>query len=566
MKALILAAGLGTRLRPHTTHTPKPLFSLAGRPLVDIWIHRLARVGCDAVAVNTHHLADRMAEHLHSRSWPVPVVIRHEPEILGTGGAIRDLADFWDDAPFFVVNADVETDLDLAALLADHVRNRVRAGRAATLAVCGEPEFAHVAVAGDGRILGFRREFQPPPGVDVQRRTFTGIQVTDRRVLEWTPSSNPASSIDAYTAMIGAGLDVSAWESPSPLEWSDLGTPERYRAAARLALARSVLERRDVRITPLAGDGSDRLWFRASVGGRSVVLADHGLRSGPAGAGFTEADAFVAIGNHLRDRGVAVPRILAHDRFSGLVAVEDLGDASLQAAVAGADEPTRRRLYGRVLDALFGFFERGTPGFDPAWCWQTPAYDRELVLERECRYFLNAFVRDAVGWDSPGWEELAPEFESLADAIARWGHVGLMHRDCQSRNVMVWRGTPWFIDFQAARLGPLQYDLASLFIDPYVEMPERYREELLEEAVALARDRLDIDPERFRRGYAYCAISRNLQMLGAFAFLSRVKEKPGFAAHIPAAVNGLCRRLEPLSAEFPRLTELARRLENWLEP
>ena len=82
MKALILAAGLGTRLRPYTDHTPKPLFPIRGRPLLDIMITNLIDAGCEAVIINTHHLHDQIESFVAQQSYPIPIQTRYEPVIL----------------------------------------------------------------------------------------------------------------------------------------------------------------------------------------------------------------------------------------------------------------------------------------------------------------------------------------------------------------------------------------------------------------------------------------------------------------------------------------------------
>ena len=114
MKALILAAGYGTRLRPYTEHTPKPLFTVAGRPLLDIIITNLHKAGCEAVIINTHHLHQEIEAFVTARSYGLPVTTRYEPQILGTGGAIKNVIDFWDHQPFMVINADIVADIDQA--------------------------------------------------------------------------------------------------------------------------------------------------------------------------------------------------------------------------------------------------------------------------------------------------------------------------------------------------------------------------------------------------------------------------------------------------------------------
>ena len=148
---MILAAGYGTRLRPYTNHTPKPLFSIAGRPLLDEIIRRLQRAGCEAVIINTHHLHRQIEVFLADQDYGLPIYTRYEPEILGTGGAIKNVSDFWDDQPFMVINADIIADIDLAEVYRTHCRRQPPA----TLVLCDDPRFNSVAVEQDKWVTGF---------------------------------------------------------------------------------------------------------------------------------------------------------------------------------------------------------------------------------------------------------------------------------------------------------------------------------------------------------------------------------------------------------------------------
>ncbi len=550
MKALILAAGGGTRLLPYTAAVPKPLFTLAGKSLLDIHIDRLRAAGAESVRINTHHHHAMIQSHIASRDYGIPVSICFEPSILGTGGAIRNSADFWDRRPFMVVNADIVHAVDLRRVYADHLRHRP----AATLVLCDDPEFNSVWVDPQGRITGFSDD---PRGNGRRLLTFTGIQVLDPVILSYLPEGRFSHSVDAFRAMLADNLTLRA-SIPTAPRWLDLGTPERYRAAAREHSAAEAWHRAfseqlppDHRWEPLAGDGSDRRWLRLGAGGRSLVMADHGLRPGPAVA---EADAFVAIGRHLRQAGAPVPAICFADTFAGLVFLEDLGNTRLQEA-AGR-EPDRRRVLGwyrEVIDSLVAMAMEGARGFDPAWAFQTPRYSRELILERECRYFVEAFLNRVAGV-SDGFEHFEDEFGAIAENALRHGVEGFMHRDFQSRNIMRWQGRWYFIDFQGGRIGPLQYDLASLLIDPYMDLAPAEQEELLGHALLRLASRRPVDPARFRQSYTHCALARNLQILGAFGFLGTVQDKPFFTEHIPMALARLNARLAGFApAGFPRL-------------
>jgi aminoglycoside/choline kinase family phosphotransferase len=202
-------------------------------------------------------------------------------------------------------------------------------------------------------------------------------------------------------------------------------------------------------------------------------------------------------------------------------------------------------LYRRVIEALIHMSEAGIRGFDPAWCHQGSRYDRQTVVECEGRYFIDAYVRGVAG-ATVGDDVIMPAFEHLARCIERVRPVGFMHRDFQSRNIMVAGDRIGIIDYQGGRRGPLAYDLASLLIDPYVDLPADLQAALLADAVT-ALGLSGQGAQDFIAGYRYCALARNLQILGAFGFLWRIKGKAGFAGYTPAALAGLKRRLTEMA-------------------
>ncbi len=562
MKALILAAGYGTRLRPYTDHTPKALFPILSRPLLDLSIRRLIGAGCRDIIVNTHHLAERIEEFLAQQTYSVPVATRYEPELLDTGGAIRNLADFWTDEPFMVVNSDIVTDIDLADVYRFHLDHP----HPVTLVLHDDPAFNTVKLDDRGVVEGFI-DADDRLTASARRLTFTGIQVLDSDILRLIPDTGPSGIKDAYRQLMADGGKIEAYctDPPRNSHWKDIGTPNQYRqtvydAMAPVAFGYAFPEYAGDRIEsiPLSGDGSDRSWYRLRSAVGSLIMADHGIRKA---AGVLEADAFVSIGNHLRKRGIHVPGILLHDTFSGLVFLEDLGDVNLQAVVRGSDDPNKiRSVYNQVIRRLVRMSIDGYAKFDPAWAYQTPRYDEELIVERECGYFVKAFLNGYLGWDVP-LGPLSDEFHRLADGALSGACTGFMHRDFQSRNIMVRSGNVYFIDFQGGRTGPIQYDLASLLIDPYVALPHDLQTDLLTECIGALSRRMEIDHDAFRRAYAFCALARNLQILGAYGYLSRVKGKAQFEQYIPAALKSLKRAIDELDpGTFPKLIDIADRL------
>ena len=155
MKALILAAGLATRLRPYSENTPKPLFTISNRPLLDIIISNLIDSNCKAIIVNTHHLHQKIDAYLAEKKYPVPVTTRYEPDILGTGGAIKNVADFWDNTPFMVINSDIVTDIDFKNVYEFHSNH----GHPVTLVLHNDPQFITVALNKDDFIKNIDNNF-----------------------------------------------------------------------------------------------------------------------------------------------------------------------------------------------------------------------------------------------------------------------------------------------------------------------------------------------------------------------------------------------------------------------
>lgn len=229
MKAAILAAGLGTRLLPLTRVFPKALVPVCHRPLLGILLDQLAEAGCVQVAVNTHHLGEEILHFLgRGGPWGLQVQVSHEPEILGTGGGLRNLARLLGGGPFLAVNADILTDLDLAALF--HRRDREAA---ATLVVHDRPPYNNVWLDGDGQVCGVGERPAAAVGPPV---AYTGIQVVGPQMLEWLPGEGPLDLVAAWRRAIAGGARLAAL-TVSGHFWQDVGSRESYLMAHRRLLS-----------------------------------------------------------------------------------------------------------------------------------------------------------------------------------------------------------------------------------------------------------------------------------------------------------------------------------------
>jgi aminoglycoside/choline kinase family phosphotransferase len=515
------------------------------------------KAGCTGIIVNTHHLHLQIDEFLRKQNYGIPVTTRYEPEILGTGGAIKNTSDFWDEQPFMVINSDILTDIDLRDVYEYHLDH----AHSATLVLHDFQIFNTVSVTGEGFITGFDGRDRAPGSNAPLKLAFTGIQVINSDLLDLIPDNRFYSVIDLYKNMISTNRKVKALIITDHF-WRDIGTPEAYHDAVYEKAAPEAFKKTfsesasgKITITKLKGDGSDRKWYRLHSGEQTLILADHGIREH---TGICEVDSFIAIGRHLAEKGIPVPEIHLYDAFSGMVFLEDLGDIHLQDLVNKTHNRNERiDIYRRITELLIHMSQNGKHDFNPSLTFQTPAYDRELILEKECRYFQTAFLNGYLEKKIP-FETVANDFLYLADMALEYAVTGLMHRDFQSRNIMVKKGRFYFIDFQGGRMGPLQYDLASLLVDPYVEFPFEDQVEIANFCFEKLKEKMTLDKENFMKGYHYCALTRNLQILGAFGFLSRVKGKKWFEQYIPCAIRSLKTYLKKLeNNELPVLKSIA---------
>ena len=225
---MILAAGLGTRLRPLTDRIPKPLLPVAGRPMIDYTLAWVAAAGIRQVMINLHHMGDRIRQTVGRERFGLEISYSEEPVILGTGGGLKRVERFFTDSPFLVVNADVLTAVDLKAVVRTHLATQPLA----TLVVRRDPEVAAYGALGidrDGRIHRFLGR-GPQPSPSLEDVMFTGIHVVDPRVLAYLPAAGAFSPItDAYIAIVERGAPLMGYLTDAP--WIDIGTPERYRQA-----------------------------------------------------------------------------------------------------------------------------------------------------------------------------------------------------------------------------------------------------------------------------------------------------------------------------------------------
>jgi mannose-1-phosphate guanylyltransferase len=220
MKAMVLAAGLGTRLRPLTNDRPKALVEFRGRALLAITIERLKSFGIREVIVNVHHFADMVVDYLKANgNFGIDIEISREDLLLDTGGGLKKAGWFFGSEPFVLHNVDVLTTIDLHRMAEFHKQNQALA----TLAVQDRKTSRYLLFDEDGRLCGR----SPQPDARFQSFGFSGISVISPRLLSMMPDEEVFSIVNCYLDVAARGEKILGFRTDE-YEWRDMGRPENF--------------------------------------------------------------------------------------------------------------------------------------------------------------------------------------------------------------------------------------------------------------------------------------------------------------------------------------------------
>jgi aminoglycoside/choline kinase family phosphotransferase len=306
-------------------------------------------------------------------------------------------------------------------------------------------------------------------------------------------------------------------------------------------------------VVPLTGDASDRRYFRIHLSdGDSVVLA---LHAGP--IDFSTLP-FANVGELLRQVPLPVPAILGHSDRDGIVALEDLGDVTLQAHLGAATPAEHAALYREAVALIALLQRRGPELADERYLPYQIAFDADKFIW-ELDFFVRHFVEGYRGVTLADQERqaLADEWRVIAGELSAEPRV-LCHRDYHSRNLMLHHGSVYIIDFQDARMGPDTYDLASLLRDSYVDLTDRELDELIAYCLALKGNP---DATQFRRRFDLMALQRNLKALGTFGYQTMTRRNSVYIQYMPRTLRYARTNLD----KYPRFARLRDLLARHIE-
>ncbi len=319
-------------------------------------------------------------------------------------------------------------------------------------------------------------------------------------------------------------------------------------------LERSGLATRTPRVVPLTGDASDRRYFRVLAPDTpSIVLALYSaafdVRSLP----------FVNVASLLAKMPVPIPEVLGHADDLGVLALQDLGDVTLQAHLGAASPAEHAALYRQAVALIAALQRRGADLASPEYLPYGIAFDVEKLsweLDFFTKHFLEAYR--GVTLSAEQRDALRGEFAGLVHELASEPRV-LCHRDYHSRNLMLHEAQLYIIDFQDARLGPDTYDLVSLLRDSYVDLPEQTVEDLI--AYFLALKGQTGNEREFRRRFDLMALQRNLKALGTFGYQTTARRNPVYIQYIPRTLKYVRDNL----AQQPRFARMRELLAAYVE-
>ena len=305
-------------------------------------------------------------------------------------------------------------------------------------------------------------------------------------------------------------------------------------------------------ITQLPQAGSDRIYFRLQSQQHTAI--------GTYGNDIKENETFIHHANHFYKNGIAVPKIYGVSDDKQYYLQEDLGDISLYSIIKKEGITNEVTDYLKaVLSQLINLQIHGAKNFDFNTCYPIQEFNRSSMFW-DLNSFKYYFVRIARVHFSE--IDLNKDFHTLCDYLLVEKNLYFMFRDCQSRNVIIHKQKPYFIDFQGGRKGAIQYDAASLLWQAGAKIPYELRDELIDFYIENVASIISIDKKEFKERYYGFVLIRMLQVLGAYGFRGLIEKRSHFLESIIPALQNVKWFLEniKLKIELPALTNVLQQL------
>lgn len=297
----------------------------------------------------------------------------------------------------------------------------------------------------------------------------------------------------------------------------------------------------DFQISMIAGDASDRSFWRVDfmkpIGAAASTMALMCYDSDQSSAGLED---FISVQQEMKDAGIPVPTVYAYDTALGMALMEDFGDTMLEHVVQGEDMKRIEFLYRKAVDAIVDIQVYGTEEMDDSCVAFSRSFDVEKLMFEFNFFHQHAVLGHKAAIIDPADEKTIKDGYLYISSVLSSQPRFMTHRDYHCRNIMVLADDSLgLVDFQDARLGPVQYDLVSLLLDSYAKLPADLSDRLYEyylEARKKAGAEIE-DREEFDRIYAFQAAQRSIKAAGSFAYLDTVKMKNRYLAYFGTALG-----------------------------
>ena len=308
-------------------------------------------------------------------------------------------------------------------------------------------------------------------------------------------------------------------------------------------------------VSAITGSASNRSYYR--------LVSEAGRCIGVIGTDREENNAFVTLARHFSSKGIPVPEIYSVSDDGMVYIQEDLGGISLYDLLLSARKGQTswdevEALLCRTMSLLPKIQYEGAEGLDFSICYPQPSFDRQNVMF-DLNYFKYCFLK-ATGLE---FKEvlLQQDFERLADDLLLHDTDTFMYRDFNVRNVMVKEGSPYFIDFQGGRRGPVCYDVASFVWQARAAYDDDLKEKLVQSYVDALTAYAEVHRDMFKADLKLFRLFRLLQVLGAYGFRGWTEHKAAFVVSIPSAISNLKELLSELPSDsYPYLMQVLKQL------
>jgi len=278
-------------------------------------------------------------------------------------------------------------------------------------------------------------------------------------------------------------------------------------------------------VTLLAGDASTRKYYRVTEGNKNYIVV--------ISEAFSDDDPSILSNTAFKKLGVPVPVILRIIPSKGLMIKEDLGGTHLQDI---KDQGKLLCYYDTVVDIMLTYQINATKSKEPLYPLSYSFTKEKFISELDMTtkyYFCEYTGRTLTSVDQ---SELSAVYKDIVDKMMLQKEL-LLHRDYHSRNLMLNNDRLFVIDYQDARLGPYTYDLASLIIDPYIELSDELKEHLLHKYYQGIKTIVNESKDEFKRNYSLCFLQRGIKILGTFAYQKLEKKNDRYLKYLDPSLK-----------------------------